>query len=44
MNEVVRLERAVSFGFARGKASPRRRASERLERWREISAGRDDGT
>jgi hypothetical protein len=36
MDEVERLTRAASFGFARGKISPARRASERLERWREI--------
>jgi hypothetical protein len=34
--------RAASFGFARGRTSPARRASERLERWREISAGSDE--
>jgi hypothetical protein len=39
MDEVDRLNRAASFGFARGKTSPARRAGERLERWREISAG-----
>jgi hypothetical protein len=38
-DEVERLARAASFGFARGKVSPARRASERLDRWREISAG-----
>jgi hypothetical protein len=41
MDEVERLKRAASFGFARGKG-PARRASERLERWREISAGNDE--
>ena len=41
-DEVERLTRAVSFGFARGRTSPARRASERLERWREISTGNDE--
>jgi hypothetical protein len=31
--------RAASFGFSRGKVSLARRASERLDHWREISAG-----
>jgi hypothetical protein len=39
MDEVERLTRAASFGFTRGRTSPARRASERLNRWREISAG-----
>jgi hypothetical protein len=42
MDEVERLTRAASFGFARGRTSPARRASKRLERWREISAGRKE--
>jgi hypothetical protein len=42
IDEVERLRRAASFGFARGRTSPARRASERLERWREISAGSED--
>jgi hypothetical protein len=41
-DKVERLTRAVSFGFARGRTSPARRASERLERWREISAGSEE--
>jgi hypothetical protein len=41
MEEVERLTRAVSFGFARGKISPAQRASERLDRWREICAGNE---
>jgi hypothetical protein len=41
MDEVEQLTRAASFGFARGK-SPARRASERLDRWREISAGSEE--
>jgi hypothetical protein len=41
MDELERLKRAASFGFARGK-NPARRASERLERWREISVGSED--
>jgi hypothetical protein len=44
MDEVERLTRAASFGFARGRTSPARRASERLERWREISAGSEEDT
>jgi hypothetical protein len=39
MDEVERLRRAASFGFAHGRTSSARRASERLDRWREISAG-----
>ena len=42
MDEVERLARSASFGFARGKNSPARRASERLDRWREISAGSEE--
>ncbi len=34
--EVERLTQAVSFGFARGKLSPARRASAKLDSWREI--------
>jgi hypothetical protein len=44
MDEVERLTRAASFGFARGRTSPARGASERLERWREISAGNEEDT
>jgi hypothetical protein len=36
--ELDRLAAAVSFGFTRGK-TPARRASEKLDDWREISAG-----
>ena len=36
-DEVERLTREVSRGFARGRISPARRASERLNRWRGIS-------
>jgi hypothetical protein len=36
--EVERLTQAVSFGFLRGR-SPARRASEKLDHWREISSG-----
>ncbi len=43
-DEVERLTREVSRGFARGKISPARRASERLDRWREISAGGEEET
>jgi hypothetical protein len=44
MDEVERLKRAASFGFARERTSPARRASETLERWREISAGSEEDT
>jgi hypothetical protein len=44
MEDVERLKRAASFGFARGRTSPARRASERLDRWREISAGGEEDT
>jgi hypothetical protein len=43
-DEVERLTRAASFGFARGRISPARRASESLDRWREISADSDEDT
>jgi hypothetical protein len=38
--EVERLTHAVSFGFTRGWTSAARRASEKLDQWREISSGR----
>jgi hypothetical protein len=38
LEEIERLTRAVSLGFTR-QQSPSRRASEMLDRWREISAG-----
>jgi hypothetical protein len=38
-DEVERLTRVASFGSARGRISPARRASAKLDRWREISAG-----
>jgi hypothetical protein len=38
LEEIERLTRAVSNGFTR-QQSPNRRASEMLDRWREISAG-----
>ena len=37
--EVERLSNAVSFGFTRGKISPARGASQKLDHWREISVG-----
>jgi hypothetical protein len=40
-DEVERLTREVSLGFARRRISPARRASERLNRWRGISTGSD---
>jgi hypothetical protein len=43
MDEVERLTRAASFGFARGRISPARRASAKLDHWREISAGNERG-
>jgi hypothetical protein len=36
--EVERLMQAVSFGFTRGSRSAARRASEKLDDWREISS------
>jgi len=39
--EAGRLARAVSFGFTRGKSSPARRASEKLDDWRESSSVAD---
>src|SRR3954453_17399190 len=38
-DEVERLTKEVSVGFARGRTSPVQRASDRLNRWRGISAG-----
>ena len=43
MAEVDQLTSAVSFGFTRGRTSARRRASEKLDQWREISEGTDIG-
>jgi hypothetical protein len=40
-DEVERLTREVSLGFARRGISPARRASERLNRWRGMSTGSD---
>jgi hypothetical protein len=40
-DEVERLMRAASLGFARGRISSAQRASERLNRWRGISTGSD---
>jgi hypothetical protein len=42
--EVDRLTRVVSFGFTRGRTSPARGASQRLDQWREISSGEQDAT
>jgi hypothetical protein len=36
--EVERLTQAVSYGFVRGRSAARR-ASEKLDDWREISSG-----
>ena len=44
MDEVERLTMEVSVGFARGRISPARRASERLNRWRGISTGSEEET
>jgi hypothetical protein len=44
MDEVERLTKEVSVGFARGRISPARRASERLNRWRGISTGSEEET
>ena len=38
LEEIERLTRAVSLGFTRQR-SPSRKASEMLDRWRQISAG-----
>jgi hypothetical protein len=38
LEEIERLTRAVSSGFTR-QQSPSRKASEMLDRWRDISAG-----
>jgi hypothetical protein len=38
--EVERLASEVSFGFTRERTSASRRASEKLDQWREISAGK----
>jgi hypothetical protein len=43
-DEVERLTKEVSAGFARGRISPERRVSERLDRWRGISAGSEEDT
>ena len=39
LEEIERLTHAVSLGFTR-QQSPSRKASEMLDRWREISAGK----
>jgi hypothetical protein len=39
MDEVERLTKEVSVGFARGRISPGQKASERLNRWRGIGFG-----
>jgi len=44
MDEVERLTKEVSVGFARGRISPAQRTSERLNRWRGISAGSEENT
>jgi hypothetical protein len=44
MDVVERLTKEVSVGFARGRISPARRASERLNRWRGISTGSEEET
>jgi hypothetical protein len=41
--EVERLAQAVSFGFMRGRSAARR-ASEKLDDWREISSGEQGAT
>jgi hypothetical protein len=43
-DEVERLTKEVSVGFARGRISPAWRASERLDRWRGTSTGSDEDT
>jgi hypothetical protein len=41
--EVERLTQAVSYGFMRGRSAARR-ASVKLDDWREISSGEQDAT
>jgi hypothetical protein len=41
--EVERLTHAVSFGFMRGRSTARR-ASEKLDDWREVLSGEQDAT
>jgi hypothetical protein len=41
--EVERLTQAVSFGFIRGRSTARR-ASEKVDDWREISSGKQGAT
>ena len=41
-DDVERLTKEVSVGFARGRISPGRRAGERLNLWRGISTGSED--
>jgi hypothetical protein len=43
-DEVERLTKEVSVGFARGRISPAQKASERLNLWRGISAGSAPGS
>src|SRR5215470_6869883 len=43
-DEVERLTKEVSVGFARGRISPAQRASERLSLWRGISADSEEDT
>jgi hypothetical protein len=43
-DEVERLTKEVSVDFTRGRISPARRASERLNRWRGISTGSEEDT
>jgi len=43
-DEVERLTKEVSVGFARGRISPAQRASERLNLWRGISADSEEET
>ena len=42
--EVERVTRAVSIGFARGKMSLSRQASEKLDHWRKIFCASDGST
>jgi hypothetical protein len=39
--ELERMDRAVSVGFMRGKISTARKASEKVDDWREISSADD---
>jgi hypothetical protein len=41
-SEVDRLTHDVSVGFMRGKVPPARKASEKVDEWREVLDGKDE--